>query len=45
MEYFECKDCIHCRYAEDENVYFCRRSYTVVDPEQYACDDFELDDD
>lgn len=40
-EYFECKNCTQCRYDEDEKVYFCRRSYTEVDPEQSSCDDFE----
>lgn len=39
----ECKDCRHCRFDAEENVYFCRRSYTTIDPEQSACDDFEED--
>lgn len=42
--YHYCEDCSQCRYDEDENAWFCRRSYTYVDPEQSACDDFELDD-
>ena len=43
-EYFECKDCTQCRYDEEEKVYFCRRSYTEVDPEQSSCDDFEIEE-
>lgn len=43
-QYFECKDCAQCRYDEEEKVYFCRRSYTEVDPEQSSCDDFEIEE-
>lgn len=43
-EYFECKNCTQCRYDEEEKVYFCRRSYTEVDPEQSSCDDFEIEE-
>ena len=44
IRYFKCKDCTQCRYDEGENVYFCRRSYTEVDPEQSSCDDFEIEE-
>ena len=43
-KYFECKDCTQCRYDEEEKIYFCRRSYTEVDPEQSSCDDFEIEE-
>lgn len=36
-----CEDCMHCRYDSDSNKYYCRRSYTDVDPEDFVCDDFE----
>lgn len=39
-----CEDCMHCRYDGFIQEYYCRRSYTDIDPEDFACDDFELDD-
>ena len=39
-----CEDCMHCRYDDFIQEYYCRRSYTEVYPEDFACDDFELDD-
>lgn len=45
VEYPTCGDCTQCRYDETEDKYFCRRSYTDVNPEDSACHgDFELDD-
>ena len=39
-----CEDCMQCRYDYASNIYYCRRSYTDIDPEDFACDDFELGD-
>ena len=39
-----CEDCSQCRYDSDANTYYCRRSYTDIDPEDFACDDFEEGD-
>lgn len=36
-----CEDCMHCRYDDFLQENFCHRSYTEVDPEDFACDDFE----
>ena len=41
---YYCEDCKHCRYASESNSYYCRRSYTDIDPEDFVCDDFEVDD-
>ena len=40
---YTCSDCSQCRYDEGNGIYYCRRSYTMMDkPElRSACDDFE----
>ena len=40
---YECQNCTQCKFDDDVKTYFCRRSYTVISPDQSACDDFELD--
>lgn len=39
-----CGDWNQCRYDFDSDKYYCRRSYTDIDPEDFACDDFEEDE-
>lgn len=43
IKYYECKNCTQCRYDNCTGKYYCRRSYSDISPEQWACDDFELD--
>lgn len=39
--YYECSDCNHLRFDDDEKKYFCRRTYIEAYPESSACDKFE----
>ena len=42
-EYKTCNDCSQCR-RDKEDGWYCRRTYTAINPEDFACDDFEEND-
>ncbi len=43
-KYKECKDCRYIRRDEDTGKYYCKQTYTWVNPESEECLGFEPDD-